>query len=210
MFGGQVSHGAISWQKLWKHFRSARLWQNFPRRVDREWRIVQSVHGPAGTGLSDAGKSEHGASFNQRQYLSVKLLGVLLVCLAGCTHRTNQDPQALYDQIRLTFTHGQLVSAQEQAEKARLYFSNRDSQWESRFRFLEAEILVWRGLNQNALSLLNAELPASLAKGDLAIRQLLLRGIAYARLGQLNEAGENLNNSCAALFLIPLHASGRT
>jgi CHAT domain-containing protein len=145
--------------------------------------------------VSDAGKSQRSTSGNQRQHLSVKLLGVLLVCLGGCTHRANQDPQALYDQIRLTFTHGQLVSAQEQAEKARIYFSNRDSQWESRFRFLEAEILIWRGLNQNALSLLNPDLPTSLASSDLGIRQLLLRGIAHARLGQLNEAGENLKTA---------------
>ncbi|HEY1800935.1 MAG TPA: CHAT domain-containing protein [Terriglobales bacterium] len=145
--------------------------------------------------MPDTGKSEHGAGGNQRQHLSVKLLGVLLVCLSGCTHRAKQDPQALYDQIRLTFTHGQLITAQEQSEKARIYFSNRDSQWELRFRFLEAEILIWRGLSQNALGLLNADLPASLTNGDFAIRQSLLRGIAYARLGQLNEADDNLNKA---------------
>ncbi|HWF91496.1 MAG TPA: CHAT domain-containing tetratricopeptide repeat protein [Terriglobales bacterium] len=91
--------------------------------------------------------------------------------------------------------HGQLVGAQEQAEKARVYFSSRDSQWESRFRLLEAEILIWRGLNQNALSLLETDVPSSLATSDLAIRQFLLRGITYARLGKFNEADDSLNKA---------------
>src|SRR6185437_5227492 len=112
MFGGQVSHGAISWQKLWKHFRSARLWQNFPRRVDREWRIVQSVYGPARTGVSDAGKSERGAGLNQWQHLSVGLALVLgSIFLLSCGRPGNRDPKNLFEQTQLIFEHGQLTRA---------------------------------------------------------------------------------------------------
>ena len=87
------------------------------------------------------------------------------------------------------------MAAQQQSEKARLHYSNRDSQWESRFRFLEADILIWRGLSQEALVLLQPDLPAEFAKSDLDVRQHLLRGIAYARLGKFNEADDNFDQA---------------
>jgi CHAT domain-containing protein len=113
----------------------------------------------------------------------------------GCNHSARENPEALFDQIRLTFAHGQLMAAQQQSEKARLHYSNRDSQWESRFRFLEADILIWRGLSQEALVLLQPDLPAEFAKSDLDVRQHLLRGIAYARLGKFNEADDNFDQA---------------
>jgi len=122
-------------------------------------------------------------------------VAILLVCSFGCGRHTNQNPEALFDQIRQTFTHGQLLSAQEQAEKARLYFSNRDSSWESRFRFLEADIMIRRGLGLDALSLLAADVPSSSANSDLVVQQLLLRGITYARLGKFNEADTDLDKA---------------
>lgn len=118
-----------------------------------------------------------------------------LICTAGCSRPKKQDPKELFAQIQLTLEQGQLIQAQQQAEEARQYYLNRDFAWESRFRFLEAEILIPRGLSQGALTLLKADLPAAFAQSDLAVRQHLLRGIAYARLGAFNEADDNLNQA---------------
>lgn len=114
--------------------------------------------------------------------------------MCGCNKRAKEDPQAVFDQVNLTFAHGDLTRAEREADVNRQYFASRDSTWESRFRFLEADILLRRGLSQKALSLLSPDLPPS-TNNDLRVRQLLLRGVAYARLGKFNEADENLNKA---------------
>jgi CHAT domain-containing protein/Tfp pilus assembly protein PilF len=85
-----------------------------------------------------------------------------------------------------------LDGARREAHGAYLYYSGRDSEWAWKFRLLEAEVLVNQGLSKDALTLLDAQLPSSIANGDLAIRQLTLQGLASALLGQPSDAEEKL------------------
>jgi len=87
--------------------------------------------------------------------------------------------------------HGGLVPAQDEAERARKDLAGRDDRWAIQFQLLEAEILIWRGLNREAISLLNFR---SLPTED-TVRQDLLLGIAYARLGRWAESDQSLDEA---------------
>ncbi len=88
-----------------------------------------------------------------------------------------------------------LDDARREAHDAYVHYSGRDSEWAWKFRLLEAEILVNQGLSKDALTLLDAQLPSSMANGGLAIRQLTLQGLASALLGQFPEAEEKLQSA---------------
>jgi CHAT domain-containing protein len=90
---------------------------------------------------------------------------------------------------------GDLEKAKTSAEQAYLHFSGRDLQWAWKFRLLEAEVMGWQGLNKEVLQLLDSDLPASLSHGDLGVQRHLLRALAFARLGQFQDADRNLSES---------------
>ena len=87
------------------------------------------------------------------------------------------------------------MSAQVEAEKAHKIYSANGPVWGWKFRLLQAEILIWRGLSQDALTLLDSRLPGNLAGGDLQIKKYLLESLAQAALGSLTEADVNLRQA---------------
>lgn len=90
---------------------------------------------------------------------------------------------------------GDLENAKASADRAYLRFSGRDPQWAWKFRLLEAEVMGWQGLNKEVLQLLDSDLPSSLSHSDLDVRRHMLRALAFARLGQFEEADQNLGES---------------
>jgi CHAT domain-containing protein/Tfp pilus assembly protein PilF len=73
----------------------------------------------------------------------------------------------------------------------------RDPKWAWKFRLLEAKAYIWQGSNEEAVRLLNVELPVSLASGDLEIEYRMLRGMALARLGKPEVATQELQQAMA-------------
>jgi CHAT domain-containing protein len=104
--------------------------------------------------------------------------------LAGCRPPATVDPATLFQDIRTEFLHGNLVAAQQKAEKARQEFSASDADWGMKFRLLEAEILTYQGRRPEVIALLNSPGVTYPAAGDLAIKRNLLCGLAHAKLGQ--------------------------
>ncbi|MGA2903579.1 MAG: CHAT domain-containing protein [Candidatus Korobacteraceae bacterium] len=122
---------------------------------------------------------------------------VLMVAalFSGCNLGSKPDPQKDYQQARLTMVRGDLVKAEQQAKAGRDQNSQQSIEWAWKFRILEAEILAYRKLNQEALSTLDSPLPADLAGGDEAIRKHMVEGLALARLDRDQEADEHLQKA---------------
>jgi CHAT domain-containing protein len=119
-------------------------------------------------------------------------LSLALLCL-GC--RRVPDPQKTYEQAWQTFVRGDLSRARTQADSAYRLFRGHDQQWAWKFRLLEAEVLLGQGASKDVLSLLDAPLPAQLASGELAIKQMTLQGSAYAQLDRFLDSDRSLKGA---------------
>jgi CHAT domain-containing protein len=117
---------------------------------------------------------------------------VIIACGLACSHRDN--PQATFEDTYKAFLHGDLKKSQEEAgrECQRLHDSN--PEWAWKFRVLEAQSLLWRGMYEQALTLLNTP-PTRPDNKDSMIEILALEGVAHARLHQFHEADEKLRQA---------------
>lgn len=104
---------------------------------------------------------------------------VLLTCLAAFGCRSVHDPQVVYDRVSNKIVHGDLQSASTEADQAFQFYNGRSTEWGWRFKILKAQILVTQSRAQEALDVLQGELPGSLASSDVAVRQLIFQGIAF-------------------------------
>ena len=134
---------------------------------------------------------------------------MLLGLLCGCRSTPKADPEVAYRQARLTIVQGDLIKAQQEAKEGYARYSQQSAQWAWKFRILEAEILTYRRLNQEALSTLNSRLPADLASGDEAIQKNMVEGLALARLGRQDEANERLDKADQLCQLSHSHVDGQ-
>ena len=76
--------------------------------------------------------------------------------------------------------HGDLIHSQQEAEKGCRQFSPSSPEWEWKFRILEAETLLWRGMYPQVQTLLANPVPPTLPQ-DALIQMLTLKAIAHAR-----------------------------
>lgn len=104
-------------------------------------------------------------------------LAVLSVFAAAC--RTTADPRAVYDQIDLKISRGELAAAKKDVDLAHKRFGARNIEWNWRFRILDARIFASQSDSSSALAVLSGDLPASLANTDIAVQKLVLEGFAY-------------------------------
>ena len=68
--------------------------------------------------------------------------------------------------------------ALNEADQAYRKYSKKNAEWAWRFRVLKAQILVSRGSNEEALALLNEDLPPALANTEVAARRRMVQGLA--------------------------------
>jgi CHAT domain-containing protein len=102
----------------------------------------------------------------------------MLVCGLSCSRP--ESPQAAFEHAQQTFVHGDLIHSQQEAEKGYRQFSLSSPEWAWKFRILEAETLLWRGMYPQVLTLLANPLPPTLPQ-DALIQILTLEAIAHAR-----------------------------
>ncbi len=121
----------------------------------------------------------------------------------GCGR--SPDPQKTFDHAREIFFRGDLVRAREEAAAAYRRFSGHDPEWAWKFRLLEAEILLDEGSSKDVGPLLDSPLPSQFGSSDLAIKQMTLRGSAYAQLDRFQESDHCLND--AEALSAKLHSS---
>jgi len=117
---------------------------------------------------------------------------IILSLLSSCARHRN--PQAALDHGQQTFEHGDLVRAQEEAAKAYQDFHAAGPDWAWKFRILEANILIFRGMSDSVLALLASE-PATLPSGELAVQERRLQAVAFASLHKFPESELNLTEA---------------
>ncbi len=102
--------------------------------------------------------------------------------------------------VQLALQHGDLIRAQQYAERNYQRFRSSSPEWAWKFRILEAESLLLRGMSQEALDLLSG-LSAPPTDRTSVIQKLTVEGVAYARLHSFSAAEDSLARAerlCAA------------
>jgi CHAT domain-containing protein/Flp pilus assembly protein TadD len=103
------------------------------------------------------------------------------------------DPRTRFNHAYQTFLHGDLLESQREAESGYRRYLKSKPRWAMKFRILEAEIFLWRGMNQQVLALLEA--PADEGDRGAIISTLTLQGLANARLHNFKEAEDELDKA---------------
>lgn len=114
-----------------------------------------------------------------------------LACLVACTHR---DPQAAFDHARQTYRHGDIKTAQREAEEGYRKFHGLSTEWAWKFTILRANALHAEGRDDDALGVLRAE-PQPPSAGELAIRKLRVESAANATLSRPQQADMELSQA---------------
>jgi len=123
------------------------------------------------------------------------VFAIELFGICGC-HRSSQlEPSARFQNARSKFEHGDHVGASSDADAAYHEYAVSKPEWAWRFRVLEGEVLVSRGLSADSLALLDAPIPATLAHSEVAVRKEMFEGLADCSLRRFDEADRHLSNA---------------
>ena len=95
--------------------------------------------------------------------------------------------QAEFDRTQLLFWHGYLEKSQQESERGRLRFVDSNPQLAAKFQLLEAEAMLWRGLNQDALDILAYSSSGANSNEDI-VRARTLEAVALTHLQRYPEA----------------------
>jgi len=109
----------------------------------------------------------------------------------SCRH--DEDPQAAFDRARQDFLQGNLKRSQDEAEQAYRRLLHSNPGWAWKFRTLEAEAALWRGLYEDSLKFLDSDSPPK--QPDLALAARTLAGTADAYLHRFSEADQQLKQA---------------
>jgi CHAT domain-containing protein len=100
-------------------------------------------------------------------------------------------PAADYDIAWRLYVRGDLAGSEREAERGYARLRNSNNEWASRFQLLAAEAMVWRGMYDPALSLLNTYHPSSGAS-DGTVLKLALETVALTRQARANLAEKTI------------------
>lgn len=117
-----------------------------------------------------------------------------LLLLVPIADNRPESAQAAYDHARQLFLHGDLIQSQKEAEQGYRRFLNANPARAEKFLLLDAQALIFRGMNDDALRLLTAK-PPILRDRDANIEGLTLEGVAYTYLTQYSKAEEKLSTA---------------
>ena len=125
---------------------------------------------------------------------SFLLLAPLLILLIPLQEAPTLTPQAKYDHATELFLHGHLEESQNEAENGYKRLAASNPAWASRFQLLQAKSMVWRGVYESALPILES---THLADSDITdqIEVLTLEGVAYTHLQQFPLATQMLSQA---------------
>ena len=126
-------------------------------------------------------------------FLALLALAVVLVPVLGCNSGTSR--QALYDGILQEIQHGDLVRASQDADRGYLRYGSGSEEWAWRFRVLKAHVLVSQLKGDEALALLQGSFPDFLSLTDIAVRKLMIEGIAYRINQNFGESQRKLSQA---------------
>jgi CHAT domain-containing protein/Tfp pilus assembly protein PilF len=118
---------------------------------------------------------------------------MVLFLSGACTKQP--APEILYSQIRSNMRHGNLRTAGDLADAGYRRFRGKDLLWADRFRVLQGEVLMYRGLSQDSLQVLEPEVVPSLQFDDVAALRYLSQGMDYYHLQRFAESKNCLDKA---------------
>jgi CHAT domain-containing protein len=101
----------------------------------------------------------------------------------------------VYDDCWLKLNRGDLKGALAETETSLQSIPSRQDEWRWRFLVLKAEILVRQRFSEQALTILEPELPLALRTGDVEVWRKLTQGTAHAFLLHFDVAQELLTEA---------------
>jgi CHAT domain-containing protein/tetratricopeptide (TPR) repeat protein len=117
---------------------------------------------------------------------------LLLTCELGCSRHISS--QASFQHAQQTLRRGDLILAQDEAEQGYQRSLASSPELARKFRILEAEALLRRGMYPRVLILLEGE-PSPLDTRDSVVEVLALKSAAHARLHHFDQAEQNLGQA---------------
>lgn len=129
-----------------------------------------------------------------RRPLTFVLIALALLPLVLLDDSTPFDAQAAYDCARLSFLRGNLAKSQQRAAEGYEHVARVNPSWASRFRILQAEIMIARGLNDGALQLLSSVSAAPIAV-ESRIEVLTLQAAVYLHTHTFSVADSRLTDA---------------
>jgi CHAT domain-containing protein len=96
------------------------------------------------------------------------------------------------------FERGDLIRAEDEAERACHRYSSRDVQWWWKFRILKARILGWRGIYEGVLKSLDTSASPPIDDPELTLQRDVLAGAANVHLHHFLEAHAYLDRASDA------------
>src|SRR5207249_6005934 len=100
---------------------------------------------------------------------------------------------AEFDRAHRDFLQRNLEQSQDEAEKAYQRFRHSNPEWAWKFRILEAEAALWRGLYEDTLKFLDSDSPPK--QSDLALAVRTLAGTADAYLHRFSDADQQFEQA---------------
>ncbi len=124
-------------------------------------------------------------------------MGAAAVALVSCTGRSDPKPipEKLYAEAESAYHHGDLSSAQSEAEADYRNFRSSNPEWAGKFRVLQVQVMLLRGLYEPALAELNNSPAGVFATCELAARKHMLEASAYLRLGRHSESAASMREA---------------
>jgi CHAT domain-containing protein/Tfp pilus assembly protein PilF len=121
-------------------------------------------------------------------------LAVVLLLLAPLKDTRPASAETKYAHAWQLFLRGHLETSQLEAEQGYRRFQAKDTESALKFQLLEAEAMLWRGANQEALSLLSEPPPATGTPEEL-VQRLTLEAVAFTHLQQFSAADRTLSQA---------------
>ncbi len=87
-----------------------------------------------------------------------------------------------------------MKQSQEEAHSGRERLRDSAPEWAWKFRILEAESLLWRGMYREALTLINSQ-PTKPGERELSVEALAISAAAHARLHYFQQAEDDINQA---------------
>ena len=130
----------------------------------------------------------------QARWLRTIVLASTLLLLIPLRDSPLLDAQTEYQIARLHFLHGQLELSQDEAAQGYTRYLTSNGDWSSRFQLLEAQSMLYRGLNVDVMSLLTTH-PTARSNVDDSIQELTVESIALGRLHQYEASEQKLSRA---------------
>ncbi len=140
-----------------------------------------------------AGMRDWFASAGQSRH-SPFVYAIVFLALTPLSDTLPVSAPARYDQATQLFQQGHLEKSQQQAEIGFRQFRTSSPEWADKFRLLEAESLLFRGMFPDALDLLADYQPAS-SDPEGMILKLAIEAVALTRQQQLVQAHRKLDQA---------------